>query len=46
MSSKNKKDTMKIKSAEIRQLLLKGGRKGAKLEFFELVKRAVLPNGN
>lgn len=41
-----KKKSVRIKNAKVKALLRQGGRKGAKADFFELVKRAALPNGS
>jgi len=37
------KNRITIKDKKLKELLKKGGRKGAKKDFFELVKRSVKP---
>ena len=36
-----KKNNLKVKNKNIKKLFKKGGRKGARADFFELLKRAI-----
>jgi hypothetical protein len=39
-----RKKPLKVKDKELKELLKKGGREGAKKDFFELLKRAAKPS--